>query len=367
MPQQSDISFAFHGPDGLAADVVSFELTEGLSELFKLDLELSSSDPEWPFQSLLDQQALFSILHDGEVVRRVHGVVSAVTCVGQGFRRGRYRLVMEPLLARAALRADWRIYQHLTLPQVIQEALQRSGITDAELILTKDHATHPFVMQPGESDLDFIHRQAAQAGLYYTFAHSETGHRLMLGDRVYSHGVVEGGAVCFVAQRAGDDDTPCLWSFEYTEQVRTAYVTQRDYSQNHPVYDHESKQRAHGLVHQSPDYEVYRYPGRYPGATDTTGKHYTDTHLMALRADACVMAAEGCDPRLQPGWAFELEGHPRESWNRGYRVRRLVHRGAQITSVEEESADAVEGTYYRYRAELLPDTVEWKPPHRIKP
>ncbi|WP_199101248.1 hypothetical protein, partial [Dyella sp. ASV21] len=35
--------------------------------------------------------------------------------------------------------------------------------------------------------------------------------------------------------------------------------------------------------------------------------------------------------------------------------------------MEEESADAVEGTYYRYRAELLPDTVEWKPPHRIKP
>lgn len=37
----------------------------------------------------------------------------AFTQADTGYRRTRYRLVVEPSLARAALCSDWRIYQHL--------------------------------------------------------------------------------------------------------------------------------------------------------------------------------------------------------------------------------------------------------------
>ncbi|WP_199101240.1 contractile injection system protein, VgrG/Pvc8 family, partial [Dyella sp. ASV21] len=93
-----------------------------------------------------------------------------------------------------------------------------------ESILTKTHDVRPSVMQPGETDLDFVQRLAAESGLYYAFAHSAQGHRLILGDRLYVHGAIEGGPVTYVPARGGDQAMPCLWRFQYTEQVRTAQV-----------------------------------------------------------------------------------------------------------------------------------------------
>ncbi|WP_199101158.1 type VI secretion system tip protein TssI/VgrG, partial [Dyella sp. ASV21] len=59
--------------------------------------------------------------------------------------------------------------------------------------------------------------------------------------------------------------------------------------------------------------------------------------------------------------------HPRDGWNTGWRVLAMVHQGTQTTSQEEDGADASEGTHYHYTAQLLPDRVEWKPPHSPRP
>jgi type VI secretion system secreted protein VgrG len=367
MARPSDLRFTFHPAHGPALDVVRFTLTEGLSRPFQLALELSSPQPDLDFGVLLDQPALFCLWQGAQAVRHVHGVVSAITQGQTGFRRTRYRVVVEPQLARAGLRSDWRLYPQQTIPQIIQAVLQRSGLTDVESILTKTHDVRPSVMQPGETDLDFVQRLAAESGLYYAFAHSAQGHRLILGDRLYVHGAIEGGPVTYVPARGGDQAMPCLWRFQYTEQVRTAQVTQHDYSENHPRFNHATTHRAASLDHPASDYAIYRYPGRYPDATDTTGKLYTETRLLALRAQAHVAEVEGDDPRLQPGWAFDMDGHPRDGWNTGWRVLAMVHQGTQTTSQEEDGADASEGTHYHYTAQLLPDRVEWKPPHSPRP
>ncbi|HCF6703923.1 TPA: type VI secretion system tip protein VgrG, partial [Pseudomonas aeruginosa] len=67
------------------------------------------------------------------------------------------------------------------------------------------------------------------------------------------------------------------------------------------------------------------------------------------------------DPRLIPGHAFALEGHPRADFNAWWRPVRVVHRGTQYAGQEEESADAPLGVSYDLRAELVPEDVEWRP------
>ncbi|WP_199098137.1 type VI secretion system tip protein TssI/VgrG [Dyella sp. ASV21] len=367
MARQSDLRFTFQPGQGPSLDVVSFRLIENLSQPFRLELELSSSSPDLDFGTLLDQPAVFAIHRGDQVVRYVHGVVSSLSQGQTGFRRTRYRAVIEPQLARAELCADWRLYRQQTVPQILDDVLKRSGVMHREAVLTKTHDVRPTVMQAGETHLGFVHRLAAESGLYYTHRHTATEHTLILGDRLYVHGVTDGGPVPYLANPGGDQREPCVWQFEYTEHVRTARVTQRDYSEDHPAYNHESEQLARGLDHQRNDYEIYRYPGRYPGATDTMGKLHTDTRLNALRAQAQLAQVTGDDARLQPGWAFDLEGHPRESWNTGWRVLSMVHEGTQATSQEDESADAQVGTHYQYSAQILPDRVEWKPPHDPRP
>ncbi|MCS3505634.1 uncharacterized protein involved in type VI secretion and phage assembly [Achromobacter sp. JUb104] len=103
MPRLSDLRFTFTPASGVAFDVIGFTLDEALSETYRLCLELSSIDPAIDFGTLLDQPALFTIWRGEQAVRHVHGIVTEFVQADTGFRRTRYRLVVEPSLARAAL------------------------------------------------------------------------------------------------------------------------------------------------------------------------------------------------------------------------------------------------------------------------
>ncbi|WP_430389161.1 type VI secretion system Vgr family protein [Dyella sp. 20L07] len=370
MPRQSDLRFTFAmSPNGDCKrpifEVVSFELREALSAPFVLTLELSSHDSAIDFGDVLDQSALFTLWRGEHAVRYVHGVVSALQQGTTGARRSRYRVVVEPQLARAGLRSDWRIFQQQTVPDIFKTVLKRSGLIDVKLHLSKEHLPREYCVQPGETDLDFVQRLSAEEGLYYAFEHSAQGHRLIQGDMLYMHGLIPGGAVTYNATPGGDQAEPCLWAFRYTEQVRTASQIQRDRYFQHPQYLQQHTYTAPHLDHQGRDYERFDWPGRYKA--DEAGKPFTQTRLLSLRRDAQVAEIEGDDARLQPGLAFDVEGHPREDWNTGWRTTRMVHTGIQTTSQEEDSADATSGTHYRYTAEIIPDRVEWKAPLYPKP
>ncbi|MBN3858014.1 type VI secretion system tip protein VgrG, partial [Paraburkholderia sp. Ac-20340] len=117
--------------------------------------------------------------------------------------------------------------------------------------------------------------------------------------------------------------------------------------------------------HQDGGYERFDYPGRYK--RDEAGRPFTETRLLALRNEAQLAAIEGDDARLQPGLAFDLEGHAREDWNAGWRVVSMVHTGTQTVSQAEESSEANTGTQYSYTAKIIPDHIEWKPELLPKP
>ena len=96
MPRQCDLRFTFAPLKGDAFDVVSFSLEEGLSQPFKLELELASHNAAIDFNNVLDLAGLFTIWRDETPVRYVHGLVSLFTQGDTGFRRTRYTAVALP-------------------------------------------------------------------------------------------------------------------------------------------------------------------------------------------------------------------------------------------------------------------------------
>ncbi|MCY1291883.1 type VI secretion system Vgr family protein [compost metagenome] len=76
---------------------------------------------------------------------------------------------------------------------------------------------------------------------------------------------------------------------------------------------------------------------------------------------------EGDDPRLLPGQSFQLSGHPRDDFNTWWRPVRIVHKGVQTTSQEDEAAYAEQGVSYDYTAEVVPEDVEWRAEPLPKP
>jgi len=384
---QTDLRFTFESASNVSSDpgqhnhfdVVEFKLTEGLSECFRLEVELLSNDPAVDFKAIVDQGATFTIWQGANPVRHIHGLVSDFSQSDTGFRRTRYHAVVEPQLTRTQLRSDWRVFQQKAVPAILGEILKADQIVNYTLNAQHEHLQREYCMQAGDSDFGFMARLAAEEGFIYRFAHSRGNHQLILADVVQNYGAIQSASslsqqeepadtassVLYQPNPGGDRQQPALRTFTYREQVRTASQTQRDYTFKNPPYDQQHTSYGHNLAHQSQHYERYDYPGRYK--QDAAGKPFTETRILSLRRDAQIAVAEGDDARLEPGLAFQLTGHPREDMNILWRPVRIEHSGKQYTSAEEEAATAQVGTSYTQMAELVPATADWKAPIPPKP
>ncbi|WP_139670232.1 type VI secretion system Vgr family protein [Pseudomonas sp. F16(2018)] len=387
MPRQSNLRYSLQPLVGKAEfEVVSFELKEAISTPFSLELELISFEPEINFGQLLDKPVLFTIWDGERPVRYVHGLVSGFSQGESGFYRTYYHALIEPILARAGLRSNWRTFQQKTVPQILELMLQRQGIDQYELRASLDHKVREFCVQAGETDLDFIARLAAEEGFVYRFEHSEKLHKLIITDQLQSLGQISHGAlntenddegffegedvidpntVLYQSKSGGDQATPCLRRLRYSEQVRTSRQVQRDYTFTHPAYRQEHRACGPFLEHQSTEYERFDYPGRYK--RDAVGKPFTENLITALRHDARIAEVQGDDVRLQPGLSFTLTGHPRDDLNAHWRVNSVVHKGSQFTSLQEEAAGLDQSTHYEQTAQLVPGRTEWRPAPLKKP
>lgn len=385
--RQSDLRYSFQP---LVADaqfeVVSFEFRESISIPFELELKLVSFENDIDFGHLLDKPVLFTILDGERPVRYVHGLVSRFSQAESGFHRTYYHALVEPLLARANLRSNWRIFQHKTVPQIIELMLKRQDIDQYELRASMDHQVREFCVQAGETDHAFIARLAAEEGFVYRFAHSAKLHKLIITDRLQSFGLISHGAiktededegfcddnepvgpdsVLYHANSGGDQAMPCLRHLRYSEQVRTARQVQRDYTFTNPAYRQEHRAAGPFLEHQSKEYECFDYPGRYK--RDAVGIPFTENRITALRHDVRIAEVQGDDVRLQPGLSFTLTGHPRDDLNTHWRVNTVIHKGHQFTSLQEEAAGADASTRYEQTAVLVPGRTEWRPAPLQKP
>ena len=386
MYRQSDLRYSFEPLVGNHQfEVVSFEFDEAISKPFQLKLELISFDDDVEFGHLLDKPILFTIWHAERPLRYVHGLVSTFSQGETGFHRTRYRALVEPMLARAALRSNWRIFQQKTVAQILEIMLNRQGILDFKLNSSNAHHVREFCVQAGETDLDFIARLAAEEGFVYRFEHTPKQHRLIITDRVQSLGLISHGNieahqandafvedgiakayhVLYYANSGGDQASPCLRRLRYSEQVRTVRQVQRDYTFTNPAYRQEHREDASGVAHQSLNYERFDYPGRYK--RDAVGKPFTATRIAALRHDARIVEVQGDDVRLQPGLSFTLIEHPRKDLNTHWRVMSVHHEGSQFTSLQDEAEDANQGTHYMQEAVLVPGRIEWRPAPLSKP
>ena len=381
MPSQSDLYYSFqplvYRP---ALEVVSFTLKESISQNFKLELELISYEHDLDFGQLLDKPALFTISRANCPLRHVHGLISAFSQADSGPHRTRYSAVVEPQLARAGLRSNWRIFQHRSVPQILEMMLKRQGITEYHIAKGFDYPAREFCVQAGETDLAFFSRLAAEEGFVYRFDHTENNHKLILTDRVLAFGNIpsattparhdeegfdpddkpgEPRRVLYQSHGGGAQATPCLRRLRYSERVRTARQVQRDYTFTKPAYRLEQSASGPFLEHQSSAYERFDYPGRYK--SDAVGKPFTENRITALRHDVRIAEVEGDDPRLQPGLSFTLAGHPRDDLNVHWRVNAVSHTGSQFTSLQEEAAGADQSTRYQQTAMLVPGRTEWRP------
>ncbi len=149
--------------DGVASDlkVYSFKGTEALSQPYCFDLELVGEQPDLDLESLLHRPVYLGF---DDQDRGVHGLVHRVAQGDSGRRLTRYQISLVPQLAYLKHSSHQRIFQHLTVPQIVAQVLVGQGIQSDcfEFRLSGAYPKREYCVQFGETDLAFIQRLCAE-------------------------------------------------------------------------------------------------------------------------------------------------------------------------------------------------------------
>ncbi|WDF97464.1 type VI secretion system tip protein VgrG [Pectobacterium carotovorum subsp. carotovorum] len=341
--------------------VVDFQLSEALNQPFALSLNLASALPGIDFGTVLDQPCELLVWYEGELKRRVSGIVSAFAQGDTGFRRTRYQAEVRPALWRLGLRTNARIFQAQKPVAIIGALLEEAGITDYAFALRHDHAPREYCVQYRESDLAFVTRLAAEEGMYFFHEFEEGKHRVVFADDAGA--LSKGPELFFNLATQGLSEGEYVRRFRYAEAVSTAEVALKDYSFKTPAYGLLHSKMSGELAHQRESYQHYDYPGRFK--QDPSGKAFTGYRLDALRAGAMTGSGESNAAMLMPGSSFTLTEHPNPTLNSGWQLVAITHSGQQPQALEEESGG--EPTTYSNSFEVISAKNTWRADLPYKP
>jgi type VI secretion system secreted protein VgrG len=278
---------------------------ERLGEATAIDVEVFSPTAVDPRAVVGAECTLLLRGSHGE--RQIRGVAArfasiAVSAAADGRR---YRLELRSALAIAALRRRTRVFQKLSVPDIVQAVLKDAGYKAANLVaaLIEDHAPREYVVQYAETDAAFVRRLCEEEGLYFRSEPGDDGERFVLEDDSSTAAPALPDPLLLVDGSSLGAPGPIAFSWRRAHRMRPGKVTLRDYNPSKPAVVLEAVKSAGQPIEQS--IEVYEAPGRF--SDPSRGGSRATRRLESLRADAERCFFESSAFALAPGLAVKLE------------------------------------------------------------
>jgi type VI secretion system secreted protein VgrG len=336
--------------------VVRFDLSEGVSVPYELSAELACDD-EVKLDDALGKEGFLTLTGDAGD-RIVHGVVDRFEHTGSRGRFGLYRARVVPYLRWLSLERDCRIFQGKSVPDIVKQLLQDSGLpTDRfDFRLKESYPSVEYCVQYRETDLDFVSRLLEEEGIFYFFEHSDKKHLLVFADGTVAYKEIAGeSGVTYNFSQGMVPSEECVYRFAFSRQVRSGKMTRRDHHFEKPGLDLTSQEQA--KVHEKR--EVYDYPGRY--AEPDRGKRLSQVRLQESMTYYEAAEGESTCVRLVPGFKFSLSDHDHAGYNRDYFLTKSSTRGEQPQSLQEAAGSGGGGFSYSNRFTAIPASVPFRP------
>lgn len=351
--------------DGLTADklvLIDFTGDEGLSSLYKYQINLASRDETINAQQTVDRHACLAIYQDGELQHQVSGIVSQFTKGDSGHHFTRYQLTLVPAAARLALRHNSRIFQQQSVADIISIILQEMQIDDYGFSLSRSLSKREYCVQYRETDLEFIERLAAEEGIFYAFIYEQNKHTIVFSDDSQTL-TKQPIPYPYNATSGGVSSEPYIQHLQLHTQIAPSNVSLKDYSFKKPQYSFLSHKQGGEIAYQAGDYEHFDAPGRYKD--DDAGKAISQARLEYLRRDSIVATTNSNIIGIQAASLFDLIDHNQDHLNRDWFIAYFQCEGKQPQSLEEEGGEGA--TTYNNTLTLLPAHRQWRPQPNAKP
>lgn len=342
--------------------VLRFTGKESISQPYTFEIELVSDRRSLNPDDLLHKQAFLAFNEAGD---GIHGQIHSASkgCLGNGLTR--YRVTPVPRLTYLDHRTNCRIFQQMTVPQIIARVLEGHGI-HGDFHQFKLGSTYPareYCVQYLESDRQFIERLCQEEGLHYHFQHSREKHVLVFGDDQtvfpkldrptrYKH---DSGLVA---------EAPVINHFDVHVEAGTSRTTRRDYDFSKARIVLEAEGRS-DVSRAQPDLEDYQYPGRF--TQRDRGKVLSRRAQERHGAKCHIARGKSDQPMLLSGRFLPLSEHSEEEWNDLWLLTEIKHEGAQPQVLQKYAAytstEADKGFQgYRNQFVATPWDVIYRPP-----
>ena len=167
-----------------AVQLTDFVGEEELSRLFSFQLNLISTNPGIQGTDLVGKNVTFSLDYDDEGTRFFNGFVKRFSAGDEDpdGKRG-YQIVVVPWLWFLTQTSDCRIFQEMTVVQVIEKVFGDLGFSDFDTSKVKgSHPKREYWVQYRETDFNFVSRLMESEGIFYYFKHEDGKHTLMMSD-----------------------------------------------------------------------------------------------------------------------------------------------------------------------------------------
>jgi len=351
------------GQDVLLLQAYSGE--EGMSRLFRFQLDLLSENSSISFNNIVGQRATISVrLTDGVSFRYVNGFISRFAQTGRDERFTHYRAELVPWLWFLTRTSDCRIFQNKTIPDILKEVLGEpgGGLSDFSVRLRGSYEPVEYCVQYNETDFNFVSRLMEQYGIFYFFEHRGTKHTMVLVD---TPSLKETHPPCPVKSDFLFDDADAaalaedsVRLFDVQHEVRAGRYALTDYNFLTPAMNLLATASGVSKLPASGSLELFEYPGEY--RKKNQGDALAKLRIQEEESPAILASGEGNCRTMTPGFHFTLKEHYRPDLDGAYVLTTVRHMASAGSSYS--TGGHVVDENYSNQFVCIPLATRFRPP-----
>jgi type VI secretion system secreted protein VgrG len=289
------------GKDQLILTGVSGE--ERVNDLFSFELEMLSPRMSIEAPELLGKQVTFSIT-SAHKTRWFTGIVSRFVAANAISRTHRvYRAQVVPEAWLLTRRADCRIFQNKSVPDIISEVLSDAGLKAYEAVGLKSHPPHEYCVQYNETDFAFISRLMEEEGIFYLFKHSHGDLSMVLTDDTSAYFDIEESQI--EVRPISPDTVDAVQTWERQNNFIPLQWAHTDYDFEAPSKDLLAITRSVVSLQRGGKWEIFDWRGDY--REKDRGRDLGKKRIEAHEAGYTVVEGGGTCRFFAPGGKFTIK------------------------------------------------------------
>jgi len=339
--------------------LAGFSGEDCISRLFSFELEMISENHGISFEDIVGKSVTVSVVLASGDKRFFNGIISRFAQGRGGGEKGGdprfscYRATMVPWMWLLTRTSDSRIFQNLSVPDIVEKILKENNLTDYRIRLQGRYEKRDYCVQYRETDFDFISRLMEEEGIHYFFEHENGAHVLIIADSAQENKPCpQQRNARYQISADGWLEEDVITALEKMQEIRPAKYTLNDFNFEIPNTDLKVNVPSRNKLGPE-EREIYEYPGQY--AKRNEGDRLVRLRMEEEEAKVTTISGGSTCRAFTSGYRFTLTSFYRNDMN---------NKEYLLTSVRHQASEPWEGSAgpaYSNSFTCIPIEVPFRP------